>query len=414
MPVRDFETIKKCRSCSSSELVDILDLGVQPLANALVKEVNSAVKQFPLTTAFCPSCCLFQLKETIKKEILFDRYFWVTGTSVAAKEYARIFYERAVATCGLSPKDFVLEIASNDGTVLKQFFGGNYKVLGVEPAKNIAEIAQKAGVQTLCAYWNMKTAQAVVKQHGNPQVIIARNVIPHVSELHEVITGIHKALHDEGVGIIEFHDGGIILRHLHYDSIYHEHLCYFTVKSMTQLLKNYHLYPFHVDASPISGGSHVIYFSKNKRPHDETYVMAVNAEVVSSTNELSSWKQFAEQSFEHRRRTLEIISSFKGLSVVGFGASARSSTYLNFCGLNSGHIQGIIDNNPLKQGLYTAGSNIPIISKEKGLAMKADVIFILAWNFKDEIINECRKAGFKGRFLVPFPESPRVIETGES
>ncbi len=409
MPDHDFEIIQECRGCSFRGLVDILDLGTQPLANALVKDINASIKKFPLTTAFCPACCLFQLKETVKKEILFDRYFWVTGTSLAAQQYARTFFERTVKLCGLKPNGFVLEIASNDGTVLKQFLQGKCQVLGVEPAKNIARIAEEAGIKTLCAYWNKSTAQSIVSQYGRPKVCIARNVIPHVSELHEAIEGMHDVLDEEGVGIIEFHDGGIILRELHYDSIYHEHLCYFTVKSMTKLLNRYHLYPFHMDQSPISGGSSVIYFLKKQRPPDDTYLNAMRKEGSSRTNDLASWKNFAQKVFEHKQRTLELISSFKNKRIIGFGASARSSTYLNFCQLTSAEISGIIDNNPLKQGFYTAGSDIPIISKEKGLASNPDLLFILAWNLKDEIINECQATGFKGQYLVPFPESPYLM-----
>jgi len=410
---RDFETIQECRGCSSRDLIDILDLGTQPLANALVKVAQAPVKKFPLTTAFCPACCLFQLKETVKKEVLFDRYFWVTGTSLAAKQYAVIFFERTVKLCGLKPKDFVVEIASNDGTILKQFVHGNFRVLGIEPAKNIAQIAQATGVKTLCAYWDKATAQQVAGQYGRPKVCIARNVIPHVSQLHEAIEGMHDLLDDEGVGIIEFHDAGIILRELHYDSIYHEHLCYFTVKSMTALLNRHHLFPFYLDHSPISGGSHVIYFSKIQRPQDDTYLKVIGMEEASHTNELSTWKDFAQKAVEHKTATLEIISSFKNKRIVGFGASARSSTYLNYCGLTSAQISSIIDNNPLKQGFYTAGSNIPIISKQKGLGMNPDLLFVLAWNLKDEIINECREAGFKGQYLVPFPQRPYLMTEKE-
>lgn len=409
MPHTDFETIQQCRGCFSRELVDVLDLGIQPLANALVKMPQTTLKQFPLTTVFCPACSLFQLKETVKKEILFDKYFWVTGTSLAAKQYARTFLERTVKLSGIKPNDFVLEIASNDGTFLKQFAQNNYRVLGIDPAENIAQMAEQAGVSTLCAYWNRSTAYNVVNQYGRAQVCIARNVIPHVSELHEVIGGMHDVLNEEGIGIIEFHDGGIILRELHYDSIYHEHLCYFTVKSMTNLLHRHHLYPFHIDSSPISGGSHVIYFSKRERPQDDTYLSALHKENVACTNDLASWKVFAEKARLHKEQTLQLVSLFKNKKIVGFGASARSSTFLNYCRLTSAEICGIIDNNPLKQGLYTGGSNIPIISKEAGLALLPDLLFVLAWNLKDELINECKAAKFKGQYLVPFPHHPYLI-----
>ena len=379
---KDFETLQECRGCSSRGLVDILDLGIQPLANALVKDSNAPVKKFPLTTAFCPACSLFQLKETIKKEILFDNYFWVTGTSLAAKQYARTFLRANSKVCGLVSNDFILEIASNDGTVLKQFLQNNYQVLGVEPAQNIAHIAEEAGVKTLCAYWNRSTAKNVISQYGHPKVCIARNVIPHVSELHEAIQGFHDVLDEDGIGIIEFHDGGIILRELHYDSIYHEHLCYFTIKSMTKLLNKYHLYPFYIDHSPISGGSHVIYFSKKQRPVDKSYTSALHIEEESGSNALTSWKEFAAKSFQHKEATLKLIKSLEAKKIVGFGASARSSTYLNFCGLTHQEIVAIIDNNALKQGRFTAGSSIPIVSREQGLALKPDVIFVVGMEFE--------------------------------
>jgi len=408
MILSDFQAIMHCRSCDSPQLVDILDLGDQPLANALVKDSNFQVSKYPLRTAFCSNCSLFQLKETIRKEILFDRYVWVTGTSMAAKEYSCVFFTRVLDRVKIGSKDLIVEIASNDGTFLKPFVSAGFSVLGVEPAKNIAQMAEKAGVRTLCAYWNRETAKTIVKSHGHTKVIIARNVIPHVSDLPEVMAGIYDALDENGMGIIEFHDGGIILKDLHYDSIYHEHLCYFTVKSMTKLLGRYGFYAFHIDPSPISGGSQVIYFLKKARTPDETYLHAAAVEDDSGCNDLTAWKEFAQRCFQHKAQTLELISEFKDKTIVGFGASARSSTYLNFCGLNVNQIKAIIDNNPLKQGFYAAGSNIPIISKEKGMALKPDLIFILAWNFKDEIMRECRNMGFQGQYLLPFPKTPRL------
>jgi len=408
MVLSDFRSITHCRSCGSPRLTDILDLGDQPLANTLVKDPDDRAGKYPLRTAFCPDCSLFQLKETVRKEILFDRYVWVTGTSAAAKEYSRIFFTRVIDRVKIVPDDLVVEIASNDGTILRPFVSAGFSALGVEPAKNIAQMAEAAGVRTLCAYWNKETAERIVKSRGHARVIIARNVIPHVSDLQEVMAGIHDALDEDGTGIIEFHDGRIILEDLHYDSIYHEHLCYFTVKSMTGLLGHYGFYAFHIDPSPISGGSQVIYFSKKARAPDETCLHAAAAEDVSGCNDLKAWEEFAERCFRHKDETLELISGFKDKTIVGFGSSARSSTYLNFCGLNVSRIDVIIDNNPLKQGLYAAGSNIPIVSREKGMALKPELIFILAWNFKDEIMRECRDMGFRGQYLLPFPKAPRL------
>ncbi|MBF0619427.1 MAG: methyltransferase domain-containing protein, partial [Candidatus Omnitrophica bacterium] len=256
-----FEAIAACRVCGNKSLVDILHLGDQPLANALVRPGTDKVKRFPLSTAFCPECSLFQLKETVRKEVLFDHYVWVTGTSKGAREYAALFSRRVAERAGLKADELVFEIASNDGTVLKQFMALGMQVLGIEPAKNIAEIATADGVRTDCAYWDTASADRTVRQYGRPKVVIARNVIPHVSELHAVIKGIAHALPLDGTGVIEFHSGQIIADELHYDSIYHEHLCYFTAHSLGRLLKRYGLHPYAVDVSPISGGSIVLYFS---------------------------------------------------------------------------------------------------------------------------------------------------------
>ncbi len=409
MLASNYESIATCRGCAANSLVDILDLGHQPLANALVRTRSDQIGTFPLATAFCPQCSLFQLKDTIKKEILFDQYFWVTGTSQAAQEYSKIFFQRVVTHCKLEPESFIVEIASNDGTILKQFLEGGHQVLGIEPAKNIAQIATEAGVPTLCTYWDTDTARYVLNEYGNPNVVIARNVIPHVSELHEVIAGMALVIGDSGIGVIEFHDGSVILRELHYDSIYHEHLCYFTIRSMTQILNRYGLHPFRVDSSPISGGSHVIYFAKHSHKVEESYFRSLLVEDELGANTSVAWEQFARKAFEHKNSTLGWIRSFEGKKIVGFGASARSSTYLNFCGLTSIEIQAMIDNNPLKQGWWTPGSAIPIVSRNQGLELKPDVIFVLAWNLKDEIMNECRAAGFRGAFLIPFPGEPYLV-----
>ncbi len=406
-----FETIPSCRACGQGGLVDILDLGDQPLANALVRPGHESIKKVSLSTAFCTKCALFQLKETVNKEVLFDQYVWVTGTAQATRDYAKIFAGRVINKAGLKKDDLVFEIASNDGTVLKQFMAKGMPVVGIEPAQNIAQMALQDGVRTDCAYWNTATAQRLVGQYGAPKVVIARNVIPHVSDLHGVIEGIAEALSDEGVGVIEFHSGSVIAQELHYDSIYHEHLCFFTAHSMEWLLKNHGLYPYDVDKSPISGGSLVFYFSKTKRAPEPAYLDVLDEEKRSGVNGRFAWEKFAQEAKAHREKTLGLLNRLKGKVIVGFGASARSSTFINFCGIGKNYLKAIIDNNPLKQGLMTPAGDVPIVSFEQGMALKPDVIFVLAWNFGREIMDECAKRGFGGEFIMPFPGDPRVIES---
>jgi len=404
-----FETITACRACGQGDLVDILHLGEQPLANDLVRPGSRAIKKIPLSTAFCNKCALFQLKETVSKEVLFDQYVWVTGTSQATRDYAEIFANRVIQRAGLKAGDLIFEVASNDGTVLKNFMARGILVLGIEPAKNIAEMALKDGVRTVSAYWNVAIADRMTAQYGRPKVVIARNVIPHVSELHSVIEGIAKALADDGTGVIEFHSGSIIAQELHYDSIYHEHLCFFTAHSLQWLLNEHGLYPYAVDKSPISGGSLVFYFSKAKRAIEPGYLDVLDEEKKSGINERFVWEKFAQEARAHREKTLGLLNGLKAKVIVGFGSSARSSTFINFCGIGSNYLKAIIDNNPLKQGLMTPAGDVPIVSFDQGMALKPDVIFILAWNFGQEIMDECSKRGFRGQYIMPFPKEPRLI-----
>ena len=403
---KKYEIINRCR-ISERELIDVLHLGEQPLANSLKNNQKNSEEKFPLSISFCEESSLLQLNETVDKEVLFDHYVWVTGTSKTTQRYANAFADRLISNLDLKQEDFIIEIASNDGTFLNPFLTKGYNnVLGVDPAKNIAEIANRNGINTLQEFWSSSLANQIVADSGQAKVLFARNVIPHVSELLDVMKGIKFVLKDDGVGIIEFHDAGIILKELHFDGIYHEHLCYFSIESMTYLLNRFALHPFHIEKSPISGGSRVIYFSKAKRQKTPDLQEAVIEENSNKVNKLSSWKDFAKRTITHRKETLDILESLNGKTIIGFGSSARSQTYLNYCGINSEQINAIIDNNPLKQGMYAPGSSIPIVDFEQGMALNPDLIFILAWNFRDEIVKQCNMYGYTGDFLVPFPNKP--------
>ena len=406
-----YKTIQKCRISGSNNLIKILDLGLQPLANSLKINQDDLELKIPLSISYCPDSSLVQLNETVDKNILFDHYLWVTGTSAGAKKYSHIFHQRVLKRVELNKTDFIIEIASNDGIFLKPFIENGYNnVIGIEPASNIAEIANKNGVKTIEEYWNSDVAKKLIAENGNAKLVFARNVIPHVEHLLDVIQGINIALQDRGVGIIEFHEISGILKDIQYDSIYHEHLCYFSIKSICYLLNKFNLIPFHIDESPTSGGSFVIYFSKNRYEKSEEFFMHLEQENEKRSNELESWISFAEKTRTHKDKTLKIFSLLKNKIVIGFGSSARSQTYLNYCGINKIHLEAIADNNSLKQGLYTPGSSIPIVSFKKGMKLNPDLIVILAWNFKDEIIKECKSNGYNGEFLIPFPNEPYFIK----
>ncbi|SVC89148.1 uncharacterized protein METZ01_LOCUS342002, partial [marine metagenome] len=268
-----FETINACRICDSVESLDILNLGEQPPANSLYKVGENSPPSVPLRLVFCKECSTVQLGEDVDPEYLFGEYLWTTGTSDTAIKYSEQFTKKALNHINqLDNKPFVVEVASNDGTFLMRFQETDCKVLGIDPATNIAEIASKNGILTQVEFFSESLAQQLLDEHGTADIVYARNVIPHVKEVHSVISGIRILLGESGVGIIEFHNAALILEQLHYDYIYHEHLFYYTLTTIDYLLKKYDLSIFDISESPISGGSWVVYFSKQEREKTEALI----------------------------------------------------------------------------------------------------------------------------------------------
>ncbi len=419
--------IQNCRVCQSKNIKQFFDLGRQALANSLLKSPDEKEETYPLALFWCADCNLVQLGYTVDPGILFSHYVWVTGTSKGANEFAEKFYAETVLRTGNLNGKYVLEIASNDGTFLKPFQNGGAKVLGIDPAENIAEIANKNGVPTKALFFGTDTAREILKTEGPAQFVFARNVLPHVANTRDFVEGLALSVADEGIVAIEAHSAKIILEELHYDSIYHEHLCYFTFKSLERLLNDFGLFIFDIAKSPISGGSMVVYAEKNQKslllpPRRDSGGQAKvknqndaarnyrDDEMKNKTNELASWENFAKQSAAHRDKLNALLrEAQKNGVIVGWGASARSSTMLNFCGIDSSLISSIIDKNPLKKGLFTAGTHIPIVSPEEGMRQNPQTVCILAWNFKEEIIEELKnKFGFKGGYVIPLPGEPRA------
>lgn len=412
MGKRVYTEIKACRICGSRRLKDILELGKQPPANSLRRSLKEKVPFVPLTLCFCPGCSTVQLKETIDPSFLFRNYFWVTGTSSTARSYSSLFYNEAVRRCQGRGRLFCAEVASNDGTFLKPFLRAGHSVLGIDPAKNIAQKANKEGVPTIADFFGEKAARSVVEKYGQADFVFARNVVPHVADVNDVVAGMGICLKPQGTGAIEFHYARIILEELHYDSIYHEHLFYYSLKSLLFLLAKHGLYAFDVMKSPISGGSLVVYFSKIKRPVSDKLKAMLAREKAAGVGDFSAWKKFAKECALHRKRLLKIIENEVNSSgkLTGYGSSARSSTLLNFCGINKEHICRIADQNPLKNGRYTAGTDVKIVSPEKAFNSSPKAVFLMAWNFKDEILANLKNLGFSGRVIVPLPRRPYVLE----
>ena len=252
----------------------------------------------------------------------------------------------------------------------------------------------------------------MVQEHGQADAVMARNVLPHVPDPNDVVAGIAHCLKDDGVGAIEFHWIDKILSELHYDSVYHEHFFYHSLQSINELLKRHQLALFDVTESPISGGSLVAYFSKTPRPTAAALKEKLALEDERGLATLATWQEFARRSLEHRVKLKDMVEAEirAGKKVIGYGASARSSTLLNFCGVDSRHLSCIADQSPLKHDRYTPGTNVIVVSPERALAERPDTILLLAWNFRDEILARLADAGFNGNVIVPLPNDPQLLQ----
>ena len=404
-----YETISSCRICGSEDLNEFLNLGSQPPANSLTKKDDPEIQRVPLRLLFCNNCKVVQIGESVDPKFLFSKYVWVTGTSKGAHKHSKFFFE-SINKRNRGFKSTVLEIASNDGTFLKEFQNQGYEVIGVDPAINIAEIATSNGIPTIAQFFDEKFALGLKNKNKFFNIIYARNVIPHVKNIHSVISGINILLATDGLGAIEFHDASLILNELHYDSIYHEHIFYFSIKTLSYILSRYGLEVFDLAKSPISGGSWIIYFAKEKRNKSKFLIKAISEENQLRVNTIQKWNKFALKTISHAEDLKFKIKNFKG-KIIGYGASARSSTLLNYCNINNSQISYIVDNNKLKHNLLTPGTNIKIVSKDLLIEDKDNInlIILLAWNFKEEILEDIRKIGYTGKIIVPLPDKVQIL-----
>ncbi len=406
---KSYVEINACRLCGSKNLHDILDLGSQPPANSLRKNLDEAVPTAPLKLVQCAQCSAVQLTVTVDPEYLFSQYVWVTATSSTARDYSEKFCNKVLSQV-LSRSPFIVEIASNDGTFLRRFKEKGCEVLGIDPAKNIADAAIDSGIPTLAQFFDVNVAKKILAEHEQVDVVIARNVIPHVKEIYSIVEGLSTLVGSGGKVVVEFHYAKAIIEELHYDSIYHEHLFYFSLKSIGSLFEQYGLHAFDVFESPISGGSLVLFFSSEQKRHSEALKKLLETEERSGLNQASTWRQFGENSKKHAKELKKMVGKYAQKSpLVAYGASARSSTLMNYAGITNREIEYVIDRSAYKHGLYTPGTDIPIVSYEEGVRkLDGKNVLLLAWNFEEEVVRDLRSSGFKGDIIVPLPNEIHI------
>jgi hypothetical protein len=399
----------QCRLCQSQKLDLVLDLGRTALANRFLRpeQIGEPEPFFPLRVVLCGDCGLIQLDEEVPREILFKEYIYASGTSSLVRAHARSLAQSLSRRYGLNPQDLVMEAASNDGTVLKEFRWQGMPVLGIEPAENIAAEAIENGIPTIVDFFDDRLAREVRQQYGPARLFLARHVLAHVSDLHGFVRGIKTVLADDGIAVFEVPHVAELYGQLEFDTIYHEHLCYFSAAVLRTLLVKFGLIIIDVDRLPIHGGSLLVHVA-----HEGIHGVSPRVvEVLSREDNLrlsqtDTWRGFARRVAQIREELNQFLDRIRdrGQSVAGYGAAAKANTLLAYCGIGHDCLPYIADGSPLKQGLVTPGHHIPVCSPEAMLDEQPDITLILAWNFAGEIFEqqaEYRRRG--GRMAVPIP-----------
>lgn len=405
----------KCRFCFSQNLNVILDFGLLPLAGGFIKKEATAEdfrteRKYPLQICFCSDCYLVQVTTIVDSAILYKDYFYFSS---AIKTLVDHFQAYALDLAKLYPdpsKRFVVELGCNDGVFLKPLAKLGFKVMGVDPAKNVVEKLVKEGYEVMIDYFNEQSVAQIVKKHGQADLILSSNSFAHIEDMHDVMKGVKKLLKKDGVLAFEVHYLGTLLKEVQYDMIYHDHEYYYSLLTLEKFFTQYNMEVYDVKAIPVHAGS-MRYYVQNtgsgSRSSTENLKALHKTEKQLKIDKLDTYIHFESYIQKTRKDLLRLLNKLKkqGKKVVGYGASGRATTIMNYCGITDDLIEYIVDDAPAKTGAFTPGNHLEIRSSQiLDSKNRPDYCVVFAWSFIDEIIR--KKQTFLnngGRFIVPLP-----------
>ncbi len=402
-----------CRFCNTPLRHTFVDLGMSPISNAYVKaeDLKGMEAFYPLHVYVCERCFLVQLEEFQSRDQIFnDEYAYFSSYSKSWLEHARNYSLMMMERFGYGQHSLVVEIASNDGYLLKNFVEKGIPVLGVEPAENCARAAEEVGVRTLVRFFGTDTAKEMVAKGFRADLLIGNNVLAHVPDINDFVAGQKIILADSGVITMEFPHLVQLMEHNQFDTIYHEHFSYLSLLAVERIFATHGLVIFDVEEIPTHGGSLRIYARHAEdtgKPVTERVTALREREEQAGLREIATYTAFGERAKRTKWRLLEFLIEAKraGKTIVGYGAPAKGNTLLNYCGVRNDFLEYTVDVSPHKQGKYLPGTHLPILAPEAIAETKPDYLLILPWNLKEEIMEQMAHIrDWGGKFVVPIPE----------